>query len=173
MRALSGLSRQLSRQASRSFATALGLATIVMAAAQSIAAPNLEHQRLKFRNDFKSPVEVVEYYCARDASGFVWSGLLDLERRNFTLWKEVPQQDSFYVAKKYEVAESVIGTDTALVEVRYELLAIGDAHGTRMPAPTQEMRVTFEVKRVSGIWKIAKPDPARIAPVVLDSKFPR
>lgn len=144
-----------------------------LCATSALGATTLEHQRLKFRNDFKTPAEVVEYYCARDASGFVWSGLLDLERRNFTLWKDVPQQDSFYVAKKYEVAGTTVGTDTALVEVRYELLAIGDAHGTRMPAPSKEMRVTFEVKRVGGIWKIAKPEPSRISPVVLESKFPR
>ena len=141
--------------------------------AASLAAPPVQHQRLKIRNDFKSPVEVVDYYCARDASGFVWSGLLDLERRNFTLWKEVPQQDSFFVAKKYEIVGSTVGRDTAIVEVRYELLAIGDAHGTRMPAPAKEMSVTFELKRASGIWKIAKPDAARLAPVVLESKFPR
>lgn len=134
-----------------------------------------QHERLRLRNTFKTPEEVVSYYCARDASGFIWSGLLDAERRAFTLWNDAPQQDSFYVARKYEVTRShpvAHKKDQATVDVRYEVTAIADAHGSRMPPPRQDLVVSFNLKRVDGVWKISKPDAAEIAPVVLESKFP-
>jgi hypothetical protein len=151
------------------FALAVGLGSLSSSVQSSI----LEHERLRVRNTFKTPAEVVSYYCARDASGFVWSGLLDAERAAFTAWAEAPQQDSFYIASKYEVnpAEPATG-DHASVRVRYELAGIGDAHGTRTPPPSRELSVTFDLKRVAGTWKIIKPDASEISPVVLESKFP-
>ncbi|MGZ3697217.1 MAG: hypothetical protein ACXWPM_10400 [Bdellovibrionota bacterium] len=132
----------------------------------------LEHQRLQIRNTYKNPEEVVAYYCARDASGFVWSGMLDAERRAFTLWDQAPEQDSFYIAKTYEIGRGMIHADEAVVDVTYDVLAIGDAHGTRMPPVAPQYLVSFELKRVAGVWKIAKPDPQTLAPVVLEAKFP-
>lgn len=153
---------------------------VVLALALSQTGPGLadgtaEHQRLKFRNDFKSPEEVVGYYCGRDASGFVWSGLLDIERKAFTTWSEIPEQDTFYIAKKYQITvlpSSVAAKDVARVEVRYEITGMGDAHGTRMPSIEPELRVVFDLKRVGGAWKIMRPLPTEISPVVLESKFP-
>jgi hypothetical protein len=134
-----------------------------------------EHERLRIRNDFKTPEEVVEYYCARDASGFVWSGLLDAERAAFTLWQQAPQQDSFYIAKKYEIHPVKTNSkDEAIVEVMYELSGIGDGNGSRVPKTGQDNqhRVRFDLRKVNGRWKIEKPSPNEIAPVVLESKFP-
>jgi hypothetical protein len=145
------------------------------AGASSVQESVLSHERLRLKNTFKSPEEVVSYYCARDASGFVWSGLLDAERRAFTFWNDVPQQDSFFIARKYEVSPSQpVGhaKDHAIVEVRYEIVGVADAHGTRMPSAEPEHTVTFDLKRVGGVWKIVKPAPGEIAPVVLESKFP-
>src|SRR5262245_26186569 len=65
-----------------------------------------EHQRLMIKNTFKDPAKVVEYYCARDASGFVWSGFLDIERRAFTTWDFFPEMDSFLVAKGYQIGSA-------------------------------------------------------------------
>lgn len=141
----------------------------------ALPASVLQHERLRVKNTFKTPEEVVSYYCARDASGFVWSGLLDAERKAFTLWKDVPQTDSFYVAQRYFVGSGQkIGhnADHVSIDVKYELAAISDAHGTKMPAPQKEYHVTFDLKKVDGIWKIAKPEPQQIAPVVLEEKFP-
>ncbi|OFZ21977.1 MAG: hypothetical protein A2X94_16095 [Bdellovibrionales bacterium GWB1_55_8] len=135
----------------------------------SIAA--VQHERLQFRNSFQTPEEVVKYYCARDASGFVWSGLLEVERRAFTLWQELPAQDSFYIAKAYEIAPAKTRANEALVEVRYDILGIGDAHGTIMPAPSAERRVTFRLVKNEGVWKISQPEAAAISPVILASKF--
>lgn len=155
-----------------------GLAALALAAGATLAvrelgaSAQLEHERLRLRNDFKKPEEVVRYYCARDASGFVWSGLLDVERRAFTLWREAPQQDSFFIARKYDVVPLASAGQSATVEVRYELTGIGDAHGTRMPPAQPELRIRFDLKKIDGAWKIAKPDAARLAPVVLESKFP-
>jgi hypothetical protein len=135
----------------------------------------IAHERLRVRNTFKTPEEVVAYYCARDASGFVWSGFMDAERTAFTVWSDAPQQDSFFIAKKYQVHPSErIGHDPnrATVEVRYELAAIGDAYGTRVPAPRTDYKVSFDLLKVNGAWKISKPDSAEISPVVLESKFP-
>lgn len=141
----------------------------------SVQSSALEHERLRFRNTFKTPEEVIGYYCARDASGFVWSGLLDAERKAFTVWREVPQNDSFYIARKYDISPSraVDGKkDQAIVDVRYELEAIGDAHGVLVPAPTSPLVIRFNLKKMDGAWKIAKPDSTEIAPVVLQAKFP-
>ena len=134
-----------------------------------------EHERLKVKNDFKTPEEVVGYYCARDASGFVWSGLLDVERKAFTLWPSVPQQDSFFIAKSYEIVPGEIdqrSKDHAIVKVKYALAGMGDASGTLMPPAQPEMLVAFDLRKVNGAWKITKPDPTNLAPVVLESKFP-
>ena len=116
---------------------------------------------------------MVRYYCGRDASGFVWSGLLDIERQAFTLWKEAPQRDSFLIAKKYEVKPARLnGQDEAAVEVTYDLAGMGDPHGTRLPGPSNPYQVTFSLKKVNGAWKIERPESAQISPVVMESKFP-
>ncbi len=141
----------------------------------SLPASVLQHERLRVRNTFKTPEEVISYYCARDASGFVWSGLLDAERKAFTLWKEGPQNDSFYVAERYFVGSGQTiahNPDHVSIDVKYELAAISDAHGTKSPAPQKEYHVTFDLKKVEGVWKIAKPEAEQIAPVVLEEKFP-
>ncbi len=130
---------------------------------------------MRVRNHFKTPEEVVAYYCARDAAGFVWSGLLESERAAFTLWHNTPQQDSFFIAKKYKVhAGEMIAheKDRASVEVTYELAGVGDAHGTRAPATQTDYKVIFDLKKVSGVWKIIKPDSGEISPVILEAKFP-
>ena len=133
----------------------------------------LEHERLRVRNNFKTPEEVVSYYCARDASGFVWSGLLDAERKAFTVWPEAPAQDSFYVAREYQVKPGKLRDSShAVVEVKYELTAIADAHGAKMPVPKPEFTVRFDLQRVQGAWKITLPSSQEISPVVLESKFP-
>lgn len=140
----------------------------------TFAANEPQYQKLKLKNDFKSPEEVVRYYCDRDASGFVWSGLLESERKEFTVWRSVPNHDSFFIAKRFEVVPQGTPnptTENATVEVRYELAAIGDAFGTRVPSPVKDMKVTFNLKKVDGAWKIAQPEPDKLAPVVLESKF--
>lgn len=150
-----------------------GLVTIFLLAQPASTRLN-EHERLRPKNTFKLPEEVVEYYAARDASGFVWSGLLDIERRAFTLWKDVPQAEQFLVAKKYQVSpsrEKNGSKDHALVEVKYELVGMSDAHGTMRPATNSDYRVTFDLAKVGGLWKIEKPDAAQVSPVVLQSKF--
>lgn len=161
----------MSRRVLLAFAT---LATLAMPTLFRSGVANVQqHERLRVRNTFKSPEEVVSYYCARDASGFIWSGLLESERRAFTTWREAPQHELFYIARKYELVSAPnahANADSATVEVRYELTAMGDAHGTRSPAP-RPYSVTFSLKRVGGAWKIAKPDSAELPPVVLESKF--
>lgn len=151
------------------------LLLLAAAGTGSVQSGVLTHERLRVRNTFKSPEEVVSYYCARDASGFVWSGLLDSERTAFTRWSEAPQVDSFYIAKSYQVHPSeriAHDSNRAAVEVSYHLVAVGDAHGTRTPPPQADYKVVFDLNRVGGAWKIVKPDFAEIAPVVLEAKFP-
>jgi hypothetical protein len=143
--------------------------------ASSVQSSVLQHERLRVRNNFKTPEEVVSYYCARDASGFVWTGLLDSERTAFTSWAEAPQVDSFYIAKSYQVhpgEKTSPDAARATVSVSYDLAAVGDAHGTRNPPPQPSYQVQFDLKKINGAWKIVKPDYAEIAPVVLESKFP-
>ena len=142
--------------------------TSLLPQSQASGAP---HEPLQIKNTFSHPEDVVRYYCGRDASGFVWSGLLDIERLAFTVWKESPQKDSFYIAKDYDIKAKEVGSDRAEVEVTYHLIGIGDAFGTRYPPYKNPYQVTFQLKRVSGSWKIEKPEPAEIAPVVVEAKF--
>lgn len=133
------------------------------------------HERLRVRNTFATPAEVVSYYVGRDASGFVWSGLLDVERRAFTTWDRAPEADSFIVAKGFEIQPTEASRkdpNQATVEVRYDVVGVGDGHGTRMPVKNPVRTVRFVLQRVSGQWKIARPLPGDLAPVVLESKFP-
>ena len=132
------------------------------------------HETLRLENHFSQPEKVVEYYCARDAQGFVWSGLLQGEIQAFTTWDEAPQSDSFYIAKGYKVLPNQrVGHNPnhVTVEVQYDLRAIGDANGTRVPAPNQDFRITFDLRKVNGRWKINLPLPHQISPVVLESRF--
>jgi len=131
------------------------------------------HERLRLENTFKFPEEVVNYYCARDAEGFVWSGFLEAEREAFTLWSESPKQDSFYIAKKYSVSpHKLLSANEATVNVTYSIAAIGDAQGSRLPAPEADMSVEFNLRKVNGSWKIYKPDASQVAPVLLESRYP-
>jgi hypothetical protein len=131
------------------------------------------HERLRLSNTFKTPEEVVRYYCARDASGFVWSGLLDKERTEFTLWNQLPETESFYVAQKYDIVPLPGATrDSAKIQVRYKILGMSDTYGSLVPAERPDYSVTFTLKRVGAQWKIALPAPPQLAPVVVEGKFP-
>lgn len=148
-----------------------------------------EHQRLRVTNDFASPNEVVAYYAARDASGFVWSGLLDVERRAFTTWSEAPAQDTFYVASSYSVGQPKVTAkgDEATVEVRYQIEGIADAHGSLEPAHEKTLVITYTLVRgpanaagraLAGstgsatAWRISKPDAPDVSPIVVRNRFP-
>lgn len=131
------------------------------------------HEKLRVRNTFQNPEEVVRYYCNRDASGFVWSGLLEIERRAFTLWQAVPEREMMYVARSFDVAEARKQGDRAWVDVEYDLVGMADIHGTFQPvARPPKRRVTFELRKAGTAWKIAAPDAAEITPVVVDRLFP-
>ncbi|MCC7440425.1 MAG: hypothetical protein IT285_02260 [Bdellovibrionales bacterium] len=135
----------------------------------------LAHERLRLRNTFKSPEDVVRYFCARDASGFVFTGMLDSERRAFTLWKGVPETDAFFVATKYQVGKARYPTkspDEAEITVTYELAGVSDLHGTRSPSPQGERKVKFGLKRVNGSWRIESPEAHQISPTLLQGRFP-
>jgi hypothetical protein len=140
-------------------------------------------------NDFASPNEVVAYYAARDASGFVWSGLLDVERRAFTTWSEAPAQDTFYVASSYTVGKPKIQGDEATVEVRYQIEGVADGHGTLEPSREKTLVITYTLVRGQGSsggralagttaataassWKISKPDAPEVSPIVVRNRFP-
>jgi len=120
--------------------------------------PPRNHEPLRLKNTFQNPEDVVRYYCARDASGFVFTGLMDSERRAFTSWKTVPDADGFFVAKKYDVRKARYPTkspDVAEVDVEYELTGQSDAHGTYNPAPSGHRTVTFSLIRQDRIWRIS------------------
>jgi len=136
-----------------------------------VGGPLARHEKLRYKNTFERPEQVVEYYVARDASGFVWSGLLDIERRAFTEWRELPNLEFFYIAKQYEVFPAKVGRTEALVEVRYDIEGLGDANGTITPVEdaARDRRVTFKLKKDGNAWKIAEPAASKIAAVVLSA----
>ncbi len=128
---------------------------------------------LKTANDFKTPLEVVQYYCARDAAGFIWNGMTEAERKAFTLWKEAPQSESYWIADQYEITPlQTPSNDQALIEVHYTLSAQSDAHGTHLLPAQKDLRVVFVLKKIKQQWKIEKPGAGEIEPVVVGSSFP-
>lgn len=146
---------------------------VIIHSASAVFAVEINHERLRMANTFQSPKEVVQYYCSRDAQGFVWSGLLDLERSAFTLWKSVPQFETFYIARKYDVGQPErIGHDNnhVQIEVKYDLIGSGDMNGARAPASQKNYSVVFELMRIGGVWKIQSPEPGSLPPVLLESQ---
>jgi hypothetical protein len=154
----------------------LGLVFVTLGALSVPARADSGREHLRIRNDFRTPEEVIHYYCARDASGFVWTGLLDAERAAFTLWNQSPQQDSFYVAHDYKIQPAHVSGNEASVEVTYDLAGMGDAQGTRVPAAVfgvpKTRTVQFVLRRENGVWRIAKPDPGSLSPVIVEGKLP-
>lgn len=153
----------------------------------ALAGESGEHQKLRVVNDFSSPNEVVAYYVARDASGFVWSGLLDVERRAFTTWSEAPAQDTFYVASSYTVGQPKVHGDQATVEVRYQIEGVADGHGTLEPSRDKTLVITYTLVRGpsgsamralagngsgASAWRISKPDAPEVSPIVVRNRFP-
>lgn len=153
----------------------IGLILLSLCFSSVFTQNTVQHERLKVRNDFSNPEDVVKYYCSRDASGFVWSGLLEIERKAFTTWDRVPQSDTFYVAREYKVHParmSGASANEAHVEVQYALTGIGDGNGTTQTPPIPTHKVKFSLKKTSdGKWKIVSPASKDIAPVVLEQKF--
>ena len=129
------------------------------------------HEPLRYKNTFDKPEDVVDYYVKRDASGFVWSGLLDCERRAFTMWSHVPRSDSFYVAKSFQVKKTKVTGTRAKVTVRYELKGVSDGNGTFVPATQKYKDVEFTLTKFKGRWRILLPAPVQVSPVVIESKF--
>ena len=60
-----------------------------------------------------------------------------------------------YIAKNYKIIpQKTAFTDEAQIDVVYELMGIGDAHGTRSPAAEKEYRVSFSLKKQGTHWNI-------------------
>lgn len=132
-----------------------------------------EHEPLRVRNTFQKPEDVVRYYCSRDASGFVWSGLLEIERRAFTFWNQVPEQDTMFVARSFRLGKVRLALQEAWIDVEYDLLGVADIHGTFQPSGKPPVRkVTFHLRKKDSTWRIVTPDASEITPVVVDRLFP-
>lgn len=144
------------------------LYTLVVGSVALASTPTQPPQRLKMINDFKTAEEVVRYYCARDAAGFIWAGMIDQEVREFTVWDRAPSQDIFFLARKYEVGAAKQKGTEAWVEVKYNVSAVSDRFSTRTPTEQANYSVQFVLKQVGKQWKIVKPDPALLAPVVVE-----
>lgn len=127
----------------------------------------------RFRNDFETPDEVVRYYVGRDASGYVWHGLLNAEREAFTTWEFGPRNESFLVANDIEIQPSEIESDRASIVVHYKIQNMSDGNAVRSPlVPPEDHIVTFELELNDDQWRIVSPLPHEIVPVVLASSVP-
>lgn len=152
------------------------LLTICFISQQSIAEQNYtpkKYPHLKIENNFSDPLSVLNYYLERDAYGFIWSGLLNIERTEFTQWNTAPQSESFQVAKHYLVKKIRASSTEALYEVTYDLLYQSDQYETRIPASQRQLKVEYRLNKVSGKWKITSPHSSKIIPIVIKGKFDR
>lgn len=149
----------------------LGLLNEDLAPLQLAHAKN--HRRLEIVNRFRSAEEVLAYFLDRDAEGFVWSGLLDSERQEFTTWKKSPAQDSFHLATRVRVSPVNPGSTASrrIMSVTYDLDSMRDAAGTSAPPPSRKLTVRFILVREEGKWKIAEPSEEQFIPVLLQSRI--
>ncbi len=149
----------------------LGLLNGVLAPLQLAHAKN--HRRLEIINRFRSAEEVLAYFLDRDAEGFVWSGLLDSERQEFTTWRKSPAHDSFHLATRVRVSPVNPGSTASrrIMSVTYDLESMQDAAGTSAPPPSRELTVRFILVREEGKWKIAEPSEEQFVPVLLHSRI--
>lgn len=132
-------------------------------------------RRLEITNRFATAEETLGYFIGRDGAGFVWSGFLESERREFTTWKTSPAHDSFYLAKSVSLkpipAES--HRDQQVIDATYQIDSIRDAAGTRTLPRERTRTVRFVLKRIDGKWKVAAPDSGQFIPVLLADQVRR
>jgi len=132
------------------------------------------YRKIEFKNQYQDPQDVVRYFCERDASGFVWSGLLGIEIQEFTNWPRALGHSEFYIAKSYKIQPTTYpnkNSETAFVKVIYNLLAIGNANNTRLPVNENKKIINYKLKKLNGKWKIISPAFYEIYPIVVESKF--
>lgn len=128
---------------------------------------------LRLSNDFKTPEALIQYYCARDAWGFFWAGMMELERATLTTWKAAHAAETFFISKSTRISKAKFeGESKATVEVRYELEGIGDGFGTRAPASEPVRKVTFQLQKIGDQWRITGPEPEKLPPVVDQAHAP-
>jgi hypothetical protein len=158
----------------------LGLLLLLLPALSTHAADSDNTvRRLQIMNRFETAEKALSYFLGRDAAGFLWSGYLESERSEFTTWKSSPAQDSFYLARKYEIRsdQEQSASDQKSFLVDYHLESIRDSAGTITPAPEPTRTVRFVLKKTDGKWKVAEPDDARYVSVLISSQirkdFPR
>lgn len=127
------------------------------------------HTPLKIQNAFERPEQVLDHFIARDSEGFVWSGLLEKERTEFTTWKQVPRRDAHYLADSFKITPvGSAGPGRAEFLVRYSGVVQVDAAGTEVPLSPSSLEVTFVLVRQEGKpWRISAPDSERFSPVLL------
>jgi hypothetical protein len=126
------------------------------------------------KNTFESPEAVLRHFCARDAWGFVWSGMMAAEVRALTQWKFAPQTEGFQVIQGYSFGPTQSrGPDEVLIPVTYQVLGVGQASGAFVPLDSEALQaartqvVRYRLTRVAGRWKIVSPEPTQIEPHVL------
>jgi hypothetical protein len=132
------------------------------------------------KNTFPSPEAALRHFCARDAWGFVWSGLLRKEIEALTLWKTPPLSDGFHVIQGYSLGATVkLSANEVEIPVTYQSLGTGQGNGAFVPAgrnpaagrsgppePVTEI-VRYRLRKVQGQWKITSPEATQIEPRVL------
>ncbi len=150
----------------------IGLIVMLAGLLCSAATADAAGRRLEVRNKYSAPEETLRYYLERDAAGFVYSGLLDVERREFTEWSEAPAAESYYVARTYQVSKPLKGSPAgeAAIDVEYDLIRLQDASGGAMPVSKPKRKVRFILRKDSaGHWRIASPAAKDIVPVVIET----
>lgn len=133
-----------------------------------------EDVKLKLRNDFSKPEDVIRYYTSRDAAGFVWAGMLNQEVKAFTTWPELAQHENFLVAKSFTIKPTrVFAKDRVAIDVIYNIKYMSDFEGTEFEVKTPQLIRTFILAKISEKWKIIQPSPHDASPIILESNLPR
>ena len=153
----------------------LGLTPVQADPGRSLALVNQgERPKLIVSNQFESPESVLRHYCARDAWGFIWSGMMQAELRALTQWKFAPQTEGFQVIQGYSFGTTqVVSPSEVSIPVTYQVLGVGQASGAFVPLDTEALQhartqtVRYRLRKINGRWKIVSPEPTQIEPRVL------
>jgi len=102
-----------------------------------------------------APASVVAAYIEADGEGLALDGDTADAVLKYTAWKETPGWDSYTVIKSYDIGEVGHTGNKASVQITYHV--VGQVSGPEFTVKSSEEKVTFELEKKNGKWRITDP----------------
>ena len=102
-----------------------------------------------------APASVVAAYIEADGAGLALDSDTCPQVLRYTVWPDAPGWDTFAVIKSYDIGEVGRTGKKASVEIIYNVL--GSLSATAFIRKPARERVSFELEKTQGRWKIVNP----------------